>query len=98
MDFTTVSTKLQSGLYANNFTNFIMAVRQIFMNAVIYNEPNTDVYDCAIAMSCIFETMLKENSLPIPLPLGLGRSTRWVDSPLGWKRAEVYFYKKVVKM
>ena len=89
MDLKTVTSKLQEGKYEGDLKRFVRDIRQIFMNAVIYNEPMTDVYSCAVKLSTMFENYLKKSTIPIPFPLSLGRSTRWVGSPLGWKRAEV---------
>ena len=89
MDLRTIGTKLQDNSYSTNLKEFVQDMRQIFMNAVIYNEPNTDVYLCAVSLSNVFEETLKRTSnIPVPFPLSLGRSTRWAGVPLGWKRVE----------
>lgn len=88
MDLRTVSSKVQRSAYINKPTDFVTDIRQIFMNAIIYNEPSTEVYSCAIALSNFFETLLEKSNLPKPLPLGFGRSTRWVETALAWKRVK----------
>ena len=90
MDLKTVTTKLQEDKYEENMKKFVQDIRQIFMNAVTYNEPFTDVYACAVKLSNIFEGLLKRTSILPPLPLTLGRSTRWAGMPLGWKRVEQF--------
>ncbi len=90
MDLKTISEKMQQKAYGSHYQQFVRDVRQIFMNAVIYNEPSTDVYHCAVIMSNAFEKTLQKYSIPVPFPLGLGRSTRWIGTPLGWKRVDKY--------
>jgi len=92
MDLQTVFTKLKNNEYSTDLTMFVKDIRQIFMNAITYNEPITEVYNHAIILSNIFETHYKKSSLPICFPLGLGRSSRWQGVPLGWKRCEQYFF------
>ncbi len=91
MDLSTITQKLHEGKYGADIRGFVRDVRQIFMNAVIYNEPSTDVYTCAVKLSNVFELLLRKTSLPVPMPLGLGRSTRWTGTPLGWRRVEQYY-------
>ena len=83
-----MGAKLQEGGYGNDLKKFVRDVRQIYVNAITYNEPATDVYSCAVKLSNAFETLLKKSTISIPLPLGLGRSMRWIGVPLGWKRVE----------
>jgi len=89
MDLQTVEVKLRDGAYSHNPTDFIADIRQIFMNAVIYNQPTSYVYTYAISMSHVFEGLLKKSSLPSSLPLGCGGSTRWLGASLAWKRVEM---------
>jgi hypothetical protein len=89
MDIGTIRKRLHDGYYNEQIEYFVKDIRRVFMNAVIYNDPYHQIHKLAIQCSNIFEKKL-DKSKPIvpPLPLGLGRSSRWKQG-IAWRRANV---------
>jgi Bromodomain len=87
MDIGTIRKRLHEGYYNEYIEGFVIDIRTVFMNAAIYNDPFHQIHKLAIQCSNIFEKKL-DKSKPItpPLPLGLGRSSRWRQG-IAWRRA-----------
>ena len=90
MDIGTIRKRLHEGFYNTCIDEFVKDIRKVFMNAVIYNDPFHQIHKFAVQCSNIFEKKLDKSKLIVPpLTLGLGRSYRWKNTRILWRRAEV---------
>jgi len=64
MDLTTIHEKAQKGRYSKSWLDFVNDVRLIFRNAMVYNEPGSEMYESAEQLQAIFEREL-ENAIDV---------------------------------
>lgn len=84
MDFSTVKKRIKRGHYSN-VDQFIKDMRQIWLNAMIYNDEGSEVHGFAVKLSAEFEKflgMMKEGTLL----QNIGPETIDVDSKTTGKR------------
>jgi hypothetical protein len=87
MDLGTILSGLREGLYNNSIRQFIKDVRQVFINATIFNEPHDEIHRNAVQCSYLFEKKLsKSRVLKATLPIATIQEQRW-KFPIRWKRA-----------
>uniref|UniRef100_A0A1B6CTW9 Bromo domain-containing protein n=2 Tax=Clastoptera arizonana TaxID=38151 RepID=A0A1B6CTW9_9HEMI len=64
MDFGTVKHKLNMLEYRNN-SEVIADARLVFDNCFIYNQADTEIYQCGLRLQKAFEKLCKERSLSV---------------------------------
>lgn len=64
MDFGTIKHKLNMLEYRNN-SEVISDALLVFDNCYLYNETNTDIYQCGVRLQRVFEKLCKERNLKL---------------------------------
>ena len=89
MDLGTILTALREGHYNSRINQFVRDVRQVFINATVFNQPEHEVHRCAVQCSNLFEKKLaKSRILRAVLPVATIQEQKW-KFPIRWKRATV---------
>eukprot|EP00742_Colponemidia_sp_Colp-10_P005704 GILJ01006097.1.p1 GENE.GILJ01006097.1~~GILJ01006097.1.p1 ORF type:complete len:537 (-),score=91.50 GILJ01006097.1:91-1701(-) len=72
MDFSTIRDRLKGGRYSRSMEaleEFVNDVRLVFLNALTYNDPASEVHSFAIRVNNFFEKRLAKTKLPAPIPI-----------------------------
>jgi bromodomain-containing protein 7/9 len=70
MDLETILTGLREGKYNNSIVQFIRDVRQVFINAAIFNQPHDEIHRNGVLCSNLFEKKLSKSRIIKPcLPI-----------------------------